>query len=143
MIAASVVLFGCAQPDSGAFGKATPTVFPAVAVSAAPPGVPEICTEQYDPVCGTDGKTYSNACYAAREKVQIAHPGACKLTTPTRGNTCGLLVIKRTGQVGCFGCAGDPEICKDPDEPTEPYKAPQIGIPYACYPGPNGCELAQ
>jgi hypothetical protein len=38
---------------------------------------PEFCTEQYEPVCGCDGQTYSNACYAAREGVSVASAGEC------------------------------------------------------------------
>ena len=38
---------------------------------------PEFCTEQYDPVCGCDGETYPNACYAAREGVSVASAGEC------------------------------------------------------------------
>jgi hypothetical protein len=47
----------------------------------APKG-PEVCTEVYQPVCGTDasGKrvTYSNACFARVAKASNVTPGACQ-----------------------------------------------------------------
>lgn len=49
--------------------------------SCSAPGVcmarPEVCTGLFDPVCGCNGVTYSNACVAARNGVRVQSTGAC------------------------------------------------------------------
>jgi hypothetical protein len=36
-----------------------------------------VCTEQYDPVCGCNNKTYSNACHAACASISVDYVGEC------------------------------------------------------------------
>lgn len=40
--------------------------------------IPEVCTEQYEPVCGCDGQTYDNPCYAQASGVSVESSGACE-----------------------------------------------------------------
>jgi hypothetical protein len=42
---------------------------------------PQVCMDVYQPVCGCDGKTYSNRCAAEAAGASVDHEGACALAS--------------------------------------------------------------
>ena len=38
---------------------------------------PQMCTQEYNPVCGCEGRTYPNACAASAVGVSVGATGAC------------------------------------------------------------------
>lgn len=73
---------------------------------------PEVCTREYNPVCGCDDRTYGNACEAAHAGVAVARVGACE-PEPELGPFCG--GIAGIPCEGAASCIDDPRDECDPE----------------------------
>ena len=103
-----------------------------------------------DAVCIAEGQECRAArCPTDKCTVSEGYPVqvTCEDAAPRKptANSCILMRNAETNAVDCFGCAGT--VCKDPAVGWEMYDAPSqpdyMGIPYTCFVGPSGCELAQ
>jgi hypothetical protein len=92
------------------------------------PQVERLCTADYTPVCGCDGKTYSNSCHAHNAGVSVARKGECEGGAPG-GKVCGGLL---GGQ-----CAAD-EFCNFEGHTNDCGLADGTGI---CEKKPDACTL--
>lgn len=73
--------FKCVVPadSSGAAGSSVAPQQPSGSSEEKPSGT-ETCITLWDPVCGRNGKTYSNSCFAKMAGEEIVSRGACGMT---------------------------------------------------------------
>ena len=71
---------------------------------------PQICSDLFAPVCGCDGETYSNSCFAAAAGAAVDHSGACAPKSPQCGGIAGI------------PCAGFGKCVDDPTDQCDPER---------------------
>jgi len=67
-----------------------------------------LCTQEFRPVCGNDGRTYSNPCHARVANAEVSYPGECKSDDGTTGTFDEPQVLPSEPRVEeTFGCSDE------------------------------------
>lgn len=96
-----------------------------------------ICPLYYDPVCGVNGKTYSNACFAG--PVPIAHKGEC---TACDRKHCETGTHCEMQEIWCITTPCEPIAQCVPDK-TDPCATVKCAAGYQCVANPDGTAGCQ
>jgi len=102
------------------------------------------CPDRWDPVCGSDGRTYPNSCFAGCNDIQST-PGECGMQCAQFGQACGVVATTGAAQIRLECCDGacvngmcqkpDMYACPDGSVVMSPDQCPQPSISL----GPTPC----
>lgn len=90
------------DPETGCPGHPICVIPSEVEMPPSDEGKSVACITLWDPVCGKDGKTYSNSCFAKSAGVEVAYKGACRLKECQTDADCPQLKCGPAG-VKCIG----------------------------------------
>ncbi len=94
---------------------------------------PEVCIQIFAPVCGCDGETYSNSCFANAAGTSVSADGPCDPPPAGPVDSCEESCGGQSNSGSCYcddSCAGYGDCCGDYEDlcAAEPGREPASGM---------------